>query len=286
MQRGGRVGGVERREHEVTGERGLHRDASGLDVSHLADEDHVGVLAQDGLQTAGERDVGLLVDLDLVDAGEDVLDRVFDGRDVALGIGDLVQRRVERGGLSAAGRAGQDHHAERRPDQPREVGLGLGREPEGSELEQGAAAVEQPQDDLLAPDRGHGRDPDVERSTVDGHLDLAVLRSPTLDDVHLGHDLDPAAQRLRDRCRELGRVVQRTVDPEADADLAVLRLDVDVGRALADRLRDDALHHLHDRRVVVDLVDALDVAEPKGRFLVELLSCTARGRGARCRRDR
>ena len=43
------VGGVQRREHEVTGERGLHRDAGGLDVADLADEDHVGVLAQDRL---------------------------------------------------------------------------------------------------------------------------------------------------------------------------------------------------------------------------------------------
>ena len=46
----GRVGRVQRREHEVAGERGLHRDARGLDVADLAHEDDVGVLAQDRLQ--------------------------------------------------------------------------------------------------------------------------------------------------------------------------------------------------------------------------------------------
>ena len=62
-------------EHEVTREGGLHGDAGGLDVTDLADEDDVGVLAQDRLQSGGEGQTGLLVGLDLVDLGEDVLDR-------------------------------------------------------------------------------------------------------------------------------------------------------------------------------------------------------------------
>ncbi len=49
VQRGDRVGRVQRREHEVPGERGLHGDARGLDVADLADEDHVRVLAKDRL---------------------------------------------------------------------------------------------------------------------------------------------------------------------------------------------------------------------------------------------
>ncbi len=89
VQRGRGVGRVQRRQHEVTGERGLHGDARGLDVADLADEDHVGVLTEDRLEPAGEGDVGGLVDLDLVDGGQDVLDRILDRHHVAL-------RRVER----------------------------------------------------------------------------------------------------------------------------------------------------------------------------------------------
>ena len=56
VQRRHGVGRVQRREHEVAGERRLHRDPRGLDVADLADEDHVGVLAQDRLEPAGEGD--------------------------------------------------------------------------------------------------------------------------------------------------------------------------------------------------------------------------------------
>ena len=65
-----RVGGVQRRQHEVAGQRRLHGDPRGLDVADLADQDDVGVLAQDRLEAAGEGDAGLLVDLDLVDRRE------------------------------------------------------------------------------------------------------------------------------------------------------------------------------------------------------------------------
>ena len=122
VERGGGIGRVQRRQHEVSRERRLHRDPRRLDVAHLADEDDVGILAQDRLEPAGERDVGLLVDLDLVDRREDVLDRVLDGRDVAVGVVDLAERRVQRRGLPAPGRSRADHHAERRPDEQRELG--------------------------------------------------------------------------------------------------------------------------------------------------------------------
>ena len=79
------VGGVERREHEVAGEGGLHRDPGRLGVADLADEDDVGVLAEDRPEPFGEGDAGGFVDLDLVDRGQHVLDRILDRHDVALG---------------------------------------------------------------------------------------------------------------------------------------------------------------------------------------------------------
>ena len=52
---------------------------------------------------------------------------------------------------------------------------------------------------------------------------------------------------------QVEHVVQRAVDAVADPDPVVLRLDVDVGGAVAQRLGDDHLHDLDDRRVVVGL---------------------------------
>ena len=81
-----RVVGVQGREHEVTGERGLDGDLRGLVVADLTDEHDVGVGAQDRAQRGGEGQPGLGVDLHLVDAGEPVLDRVLDRDDVASGL--------------------------------------------------------------------------------------------------------------------------------------------------------------------------------------------------------
>ena len=55
VEGGHRVGGVQRREHEVTGQGRLHGDTGRLDVADLADQDDVGVLAQDGAKARWRR---------------------------------------------------------------------------------------------------------------------------------------------------------------------------------------------------------------------------------------
>ena len=149
------------------------------------------------LQAVGERDAGLLVDLDLVDRREDVLDRVFDRHDVALGLVDLGQRRVERGGLAAPGRAGADHHAVRRPDQPREDRRGSRP---ACRARRAGAASGSCRAAAARPSRPRSSPWSTTRTSsvaaVDRHLELAVLRTAPLDDVHVGHDLDAADERL------------------------------------------------------------------------------------------
>ncbi len=78
---GGGVG-VERGQHQVTGQARLYRDLRGLQVTDLTDHDDVGVLAQDGAQAAREGHFDLGVHLCLTDAVDVILDRVLDGHDV------------------------------------------------------------------------------------------------------------------------------------------------------------------------------------------------------------
>ena len=78
----GRVVGVQRREHEVAGERGLDRDLGGLEVADLADHDDVRVLPQERAQRGREVQADLVVHLHLVDAVQVVLDRILGGADV------------------------------------------------------------------------------------------------------------------------------------------------------------------------------------------------------------
>jgi hypothetical protein len=126
--------------------------------------------------------------------------------------------------------AGAQHHAEGRAHELAERLVGVLGHAEVAELVQRPALVEDAEHDLLAPDDAGRRDADVDRAAVDVHGDLAVLRPPPLHDVHARHDLEAA-----DQCRAHGvgqgeHVVQGAVDAEADAQPAVLRLDVDVGR--------------------------------------------------------
>ncbi len=212
----------------MPGQGGLHGDTSSLDVADLANQDDVGILPQDGAQARGESESGLLVRLDLVDAGEDVLDRILDRHDVTSRVADLRERRVQRGGLAAPGRTCAQHHAERCPG---EVGVGLGRiggHAELGEAHHRARAVQQPHDALLTPDGGQGGDPDVDLAPVDLSAQLTVLGTPPLDDVHAGHDLDPADQTHAHGGGESEDLLERAVDAVAHPDAYLAGLDVDV----------------------------------------------------------
>ena len=87
----------------MAGQGGPQTDFSGLLVADLADHDDVRVLPQKCTQRRGEREPDLGLDLNLVHPLELVLDRVFDGADIDLGLVELVQAGIERRRLAAAG---------------------------------------------------------------------------------------------------------------------------------------------------------------------------------------
>ena len=97
----------------MAGQRRLDGDLGGLGVADFADHDDVGILAHDRAQAVGEGQTDLRIDMDLVDAAQLILDRIFDGNDFFAGIVDLLQRAVKRCRFAAAGRAGDQNHAMR-----------------------------------------------------------------------------------------------------------------------------------------------------------------------------
>ena len=123
VDRAGGALGVQRAEHEVAGLGRGKRGADGLQVAHLADEDHVGVLTKGGAERLAEArrvdtDLALVDDAALVAVHE--LDWILDREDVVGAVAiDLVDHRGERRRLTRAGGAGDEDEAAR---QHRELG--------------------------------------------------------------------------------------------------------------------------------------------------------------------
>jgi hypothetical protein len=104
---------------------------------------------------------------------------------------ELGQGGIEGNGLAAAGRAGDQHHAEGLVDGFLEPFEGLGLVTELGHVELQVRLVEEPQHDLFAEQGRQAVDP-VVHVLAAGELDLdaAVLGQAPLGDVHLRHDLE------------------------------------------------------------------------------------------------
>src|SRR5207237_9667244 len=131
---------------------------------------------------------------------------------------------------TASGRTGDDDHPVGRVQHPVINLIGAVREAKLRQRDQGAAAIEQPQYDLLAPDRLERCDPDVELATVHRHADLTVLRPTALDDVHVRKHLDARGKRRSSGGGQVRDVAQHTVDRESDAEALLVRFHVARGR--------------------------------------------------------
>ncbi len=142
--------------------------------------------------------------------------------------------------------------------------LAVGAEPRAGEaqrveVERHAAAIEHAQHHGLAVHRRHGRDAQVDVLAAHRELDAAVLRQAALGDVEARHDLDAREDRGAQLRRRRLDLAQHAVDAVAQAERLLERLDVDVGGALLDRARDDAVDDAHDRRLGGEVAQALDV---------------------------
>ena len=129
------------------------------------------------------------------------------------------------------------------------------------EVELQRLLVEDPQHGLLAEDRGQDRHAEVDLAGAVPQLDPAVLGQPALRDVEVRHDLQARDDR---RLVALGRrqhLVEHAVHAEPDAELLLVGLPVQVGRAPANGVGQDHVDELHDRRLVGRLLELDDIGD-------------------------
>ena len=181
-------------------------------------------------------------DLNLIDPGHLVFDRVFDRENFDVGLIEFIKRGVERGRLTATGRAGHEQNAVRLRQRFFELRKDVRRETELFKVQLHAALVENTHHDALAVHRGHGGDAKVDVFALQAQPNAAVLRQAALGDVKVRHDFDA---RNHGGGEALGRrfdFVQHAIDAVANDEAILERLDVNVGGATVKRVGDDEAH--------------------------------------------
>ena len=144
----------------MPGLRRLDGDLGRLQVANLADHDHVRVLAQEGAQRLGEVHALARIDVDLVDAFQVDLHRVFGSGDVDVGGVEDVQAGVQGDRLARAGGPGDQDHALRLLERSQVEFLLVPLVAQGVDAHLRARGVEDPHHDLLAPQGRQGVDAD------------------------------------------------------------------------------------------------------------------------------
>ena len=110
--------------------------------------------------------------------------------------------------------------------------------------------VEKSQHDLFAVHRRYRRNTKVERVALDLHEGLAVLRNLMLGNVHAAHDLEARDDGALQFGGGRKHAAQKTVDTHTHDHFAVLRLQVDIARALGKRAFNEAVDKADRRRAV------------------------------------
>ena len=231
------------REHQRAGQRGFDRDARGLVIAHFADHHHVRVGAQEGAQRHREGQVLRGVDRYLRQCVLGDFNRVFGGPDLGAGRIEVVQQRMQGGGLAGAGRPAHQEQAARLGDrgtQCSEVVLGK------SQIFQSRRFVAR-QDAhhhvFVTAGGGNGRDAQFDRAARRrGKGELAVLRHTPLVGLHLAQVLDLVHQPRVMFDRHLAVQAQGAIlaNPHPRQAEARPGLDVDVGATVAPGVDDQA----------------------------------------------
>lgn len=246
------VGGVKCRQNPVAGHCRAHCHAGGFLVAHLANQQHVRVLPQDGADAIGIGHVARPPQIALSHPGQFIFDRLFQRHDVEFGGVERAEQCIERGGLAAAGRSGDNHDALRPRDQPlqrRHHGIA---QTQRADVEQSARTVEDAQDKVFAVDGRVDRGAEIDISPGNGQREPAILGAIAFGNVHARHDLQAG-----DDCRpvvgmQAADLDQYTVDAIAQAHERAFRLEMKVGCPALDGIDQQRVHELRDRPVVVD----------------------------------
>ena len=162
----------------------------------------------------------------------------------------MVEHRIKRGCLAAAGWAGGEDDAFRaRNHQLEQVELVFGQA-EAVERNQPFLTIQNAQDDVFAVDGRLGGNAKIDLPPAHAEGDATVLRRPRFGNVHAAQDLDAHGHGRPVRLVQRADLAQHAVDAVTDAQEAGLRFEVDVGGFAFDGVGQDRVDEPDDRLAV------------------------------------
>ena len=235
-------------ENQVAGQRRLDGDLRRFLVADFTHHDFVWVVAQDGTQAAGKGQALLLIHRDLGDAPNLVLDWVLDGDDFVLVGFDFRQRRIKGGGLAAARRPGDQHHAVGLANKAAQA-LELARrqsqhvEAQLTKLFAERLLVQDSQHGVFAVNGRHDGNAEINGAAAVADTEAAVLGDAPLGDVELRHNFDACDEvRLEFPRQRRHGFLQHTVNAILHGDGVVAAFDMDIARPPLEPGEDERVH--------------------------------------------
>src|SRR5947207_10102843 len=270
-----RVVRVQRGKNQMAGQRRLHGNLGGLLIANFADENHIGIVAQNRAQSARESQPGLFRDLNLIDAFELILDRVFNGDDFADRVIDLVERRVKSRGLAAAGGTGHQDDSVRQLEHAPETIQFACVQTQFAHSAQGRVLPQQTHHDRFTVqhrDYGHAN---VHFVVLQPDFDAPILRQPLFRDVEMAQYFY-AGNNGGLKPFHLGghrNFLQHAVNAITNAQFILERLQMNVRGAQLNGVLQHLVDEPYDRRVFGGAVQIrvflVFVNDLKRRFFVQ-----------------
>src|SRR5713226_6995348 len=233
----------------MPGQCALNRVLGGFRIPDFAHHDDVRILPEYVSERVCKVETEFWLNLDLVEGVPDHLDRVFDGGDVDVWPGERLERRVEGGRLSAAGRPGDQDEAMRLIDPRLKHRLLVLFEPQLGDVLNQRLRIENADHHLLSEGGGKGGDAKLDLAAVTLGLDSPVLGSAFLGDIKPGNHLHPADHRRVYAQRKRVDRMKHAVDAKPHQRGISLRLDVDVGGSIVECIAQQVVHRLDHRLV-------------------------------------
>jgi len=249
----------------VAGQGRFDGDFGGLRVPDFADHDDVGVLAEDRAEHVGKGQPDFLFGRHLVDAGNLELDRVLYGHDIVNRVVEFVERGIQGRGFAGPRRAGDQDQPVRGINGRLELLERIRVQPQFVYAGGQVGLVQKAEHHLFPVHRGHDGNAQVVVLAAHADAHAAVLRLAAFRDVQAAHDFEAGDQGQLHLFGRRGGVHQYPVNPVAQPQRFVERLDMHVAGAVLHRLDQDEVGQLDDGRlfgggsqfVQVDLLDRL-----------------------------